>query len=182
MDIADALSQLADIHAPQAVGWWPLAPGWWLLIALLIAGLLWGLWKLMARLRLQRRANQAVAELDKCLNKLRADDEQDMQQRLIYVNEVNSVLRRVALAHFSQSEVAGLTGQQWIAFLRRYDQQQLLRDDLAQALAQGRFAPSCDIDTQALHSMAGTWIKGLYMARIDNNKTNSPSTATEHHA
>ena len=26
------LDQLRDIHLPEAIGWWPLAPGWWILI------------------------------------------------------------------------------------------------------------------------------------------------------
>ena len=29
---------LKDIHLPEAIGWWPLAPGWWIL--LLLIGLL----------------------------------------------------------------------------------------------------------------------------------------------
>ena len=28
---------LRDLHLPEAVGWWPLAPGWWVLIALAVA-------------------------------------------------------------------------------------------------------------------------------------------------
>ena len=32
------LSQLRDIHLPEAVPWWPPAPGWWMLFALVIAG------------------------------------------------------------------------------------------------------------------------------------------------
>jgi len=27
------LSSLHDIHLPEAIGWWPLAPGWYLLTA-----------------------------------------------------------------------------------------------------------------------------------------------------
>ena len=32
---------LRDLHLPDLIGTWPLAPGWWVLIALLAAGLLW---------------------------------------------------------------------------------------------------------------------------------------------
>ena len=30
---------LRDLHLPDAIGWWPLAPGWWVLIALSLLGL-----------------------------------------------------------------------------------------------------------------------------------------------
>ena len=180
MDIADALSESADIHMPQQVGWWPLAFGWGILIALLLALAGYGLWRLFKRMQLQRRLNNAIAELDKCQVQL-AGHTDDMQQRLVYVNNVNSVLRRVALAHFPHTEVAGLSGRAWVDFLRSQGNPQEITTELGDALSQGRFAPSCDVDTDALHNMARHWIKNLYMTRIDN-KTNSPGTATEHHA
>ena len=31
---------IRDLHLPEAIGWWPLAPGWWVLIVLLGIGLL----------------------------------------------------------------------------------------------------------------------------------------------
>ena len=27
---------LRDLHLPEVVGWWPLAPGWWVLLAMLV--------------------------------------------------------------------------------------------------------------------------------------------------
>jgi hypothetical protein len=29
---ASPLDQLRDIHLPEPIGWWPLAPGWWILM------------------------------------------------------------------------------------------------------------------------------------------------------
>ena len=34
------LLPLRDLHLPEMVGWWPLAPGWWFLIALAAAVIL----------------------------------------------------------------------------------------------------------------------------------------------
>ena len=31
---------LRDLHLPEAISWWPLAPGWWLLIAFAVAACL----------------------------------------------------------------------------------------------------------------------------------------------
>ena len=32
---------IRDLHLPDAIGWWPLAPGWWLVIVLIAVGLAW---------------------------------------------------------------------------------------------------------------------------------------------
>ncbi|MEX2335108.1 MAG: DUF4381 domain-containing protein [Pseudohongiella sp.] len=184
---------MADIHLPAEPGFWPLAPGWWVLAVLLLALLLYGAYRLHKRLQLRRRYRNALHELDKCLAQLQAG-EADMEQRLIYVNDVNSVLRRVALLHFAHSRVAGLSGQDWVAFIKQHDRSKRLTPDLASALAEGRFAPRCNVDTQALHSMARDWIRHLYMAKIrpdtDTNTDTKKSTDTanriqttaDHHA
>lgn len=193
MDFADALSDMADIHLPAEPGFWPLAPGWWVLAALLLALLVYGAYRLQKRLQLHRRYRSALRELDKCLASLQAragHNGATMEQRLIYVNEVNSVLRRVALLHFAHDRVAGLSGQAWVAFIKQHDRAGRLTPELAGALAEGRFAPRCDVDTQALHVMARDWIKNLYMARIkpDAAAETAPETTTrtrptaDHHA
>jgi hypothetical protein len=191
MDIADALSQLADIHLPQQPGYWPLAPGWWVLAMLLLALAGYAVWRGVQRWRLQRRYKSAFNELEKCkaqLHSAASGAEPDMAQRLSYVNDVNSVLRRVALLHFSQETVAGLSGKNWVDFMQQHDRSGRLAGDLAQVLAEGRFAPTSDVDTHELHAMAHHWIKNLYMARIKPNTSNIDSTssttspAVDHHA
>jgi len=37
-DMAAQLAQLRDIHLPDPISWWPLAPGWWALAAILLVG------------------------------------------------------------------------------------------------------------------------------------------------
>lgn len=185
MDFSDALSELADIRMPGDISWWPLAPGWWVLLAMLLALAAYGAWRLQKRLTLQRRLGGAISELSNARQMLVAAGENAMEQRLIYVNRVNAVLRRVAMLHLDHNSVAGLSGQAWIEFLRSHDKAGLLTPELAAVLSQGRFAPRCDVDADALERMAREWIKNLYMARIDANKnsdTHPTSPAAEHHA
>ena len=37
MPAPNPLDQLADIHLPDPVSWWPLAPGWWMLLGLAVS-------------------------------------------------------------------------------------------------------------------------------------------------
>jgi hypothetical protein len=105
---------LRGLHLPEAVGWWPLAPGWWLLIAaaVIAAGLLIRAW-------LRRRAHAAARR--RALRQLEAS-------RSAYARhgnpvtlgaEVSELLRRTMLAYAPRREVAGLTGDDWLAWLDR---------------------------------------------------------------
>ena len=46
---------LRDLHLPEVVSWWPLAPGWWVLIALAAVALIY-----LLRLYLRTRARGAA--------------------------------------------------------------------------------------------------------------------------
>ena len=105
---------LRSLHLPEAVGWWPLAPGWWLLIAaaVIAAGLLLRAWR-------RRRAHAAARR--KALRQLE-------ESRSAYAHhgnpvtlgaEVSELLRRTMLAYAPRAEVAGLTGDEWLAWLDR---------------------------------------------------------------
>jgi hypothetical protein len=194
MDSADPLSQLADIHLPEQVGFWPPAPGWWVLLALVLAALLFAAFRLLLAWRQRRMCGLALGELDKCFQTWRARlaaaqagaaaaqagaEQTEIAARLTLINEVNAVLRRVALRHHPQHVVAGLSGERWVAFLRTHSNAAALDDSLSAALAQGRFAPRCDVDADHLRVFAADWIKGMYLARIDATPP-SPELAPEH--
>ncbi|GGG56442.1 hypothetical protein GCM10011403_11980 [Pseudohongiella nitratireducens] len=191
MDLADALSQLRDIHMPaDTTGFWPLAPGWWALIVLLLALMGWLLWRYIKKQQLQRHINAALKELDRCRETwlqqaaLAAKGSPATDQnaaRLDYVNGVNAVLRRVALLHFPASTVASLNGKAWANFIAAQDRRNNLSEEQSKALAHGRFARQIDIDCEALYNTARHWINDLYVARI-KDKANPPSAVAQQHA
>lgn len=103
---------LRDLQLPEAIAWWPLAPGWWLLIGLVAFGLL-----LLLRHYLRRRAGGAArrhALLQ--LGQLTAEYEQH-RDAIRFSAALSELLRRTMLAYAPRKEVAGLTGDAWLAWL-----------------------------------------------------------------
>ena len=78
------------------------------------------------------------------------------------MNDVNSVLRRVALVKFPESNPGSLVGETWIAFIRRTGNSSQLDDQLSAALSHGRFRKQLEVDSQALNQMARSWILSVY--------------------
>lgn len=105
---------LRDLHLPEPIGWWPLAPGWWLVLAL-VAGLL--VWLALRALRYWRRGHArrvALAEV----RKLAARHAQDGDAQQL-AKQLSSLLRRAMLAYAPRHEVARLTGEAWMRWLDR---------------------------------------------------------------
>lgn len=164
MDSEELLAQLADIHLPEPVSFWPPAPGWWVLALLVLIGLVYlGRRVLAARTR-RKICDYALNELEGCYQSLVNSPQDDLDNlKLRYVNEVNSVLRRVALVHFPQANVASLGGHAWVDFIRQNGDASLLNEEIAAALSHGRFQTKCSVDADALHSMGRAWISSLYL-------------------
>ncbi|GAB5498192.1 MAG: DUF4381 domain-containing protein [Pseudohongiellaceae bacterium] len=170
MDSEELLTQLADIHLPEPVGFWPPAPGWWVLaVLLLIAAVV--AWRVYARQHARREiVGHALAELDRCYQRYAAAEASEGsadERKLRYVNEVNSVLRRVALVHFPGANAARLSGREWVDFIRENGDSSRLDDELAVALSYGRFQTRCDVNTEALYDLGKAWIRSLYTGNPD---------------
>ncbi len=163
MDSEELLSQLADIHLPEPVSFWPPAPGWWLLAVLLLIGAALLVRQLLKQREKRKICQYALAELDRCLQRMANSTDEPDQAQLHYINEVNSVLRRVALVHFPQRNVASLSGSAWVDFIREKGDSSLLDEELAKALSHGRFQPRCDVDADALNALGHAWVKSLYL-------------------
>lgn len=165
MDNAELLAQLADIHLPAPVSLWPPAPGWWILGVLLLALLVLATMRLLARLRQQRIRRFALAELDRIYGEYRAAESAGQAPeaaRLLFVNELNAVLRRVALWHYPDAGIASLGGRAWVDFIREKGDASRITEEIAGALREGRFMPHCEVDVEALREFGRHWIGSLY--------------------
>lgn len=105
---------LRDLHVPDPVGWWPLAPGWWLLIALVLGALGYLLYRQFDSWRRNAARRIALAELAR----LRRAYEQGADV-LALSKGLSELLRRSMLAYAPRDEVAGLTGERWLQWLDR---------------------------------------------------------------
>ena len=112
---------LREIHLPESVGWWPPAPGWWLLPVLLLLGL-GAAW--FSRLLYRRRKYSAISMARKELAAIRSRYAADTDAGRC-VRSVSGLLRRVSISVFPRAESAGLTGDEWVAFLQSGNSQKV---------------------------------------------------------
>ena len=102
---------IRDIHLPEPISWWPLAPGWWILLALII-GLIALFWFIKTRKKQQKDTlfsihQQVMEELQK-INQI--------EDNRLFTQKLSELLKRVAITKYGK-KVAGLTGKAWLEFL-----------------------------------------------------------------
>ncbi len=102
----DILAGLRDIVAPAPPPVWPPAPGWWLIgcSAAAIALLVW----MRAKKRLARSARTAALKQFSRIAALPAQPA---------IAELSTLMRRAAMTKFPRTDVAALTGRDWLEFL-----------------------------------------------------------------
>lgn len=148
---------LRDVHVPADVAWWPLAPGWWLLVLIplvLAAGCaVWRYWRSWCSRQPRRRAHRALLRI-RTAYAAHADS-----QRLL--QDLSGCLRRVALTVAPRSEVAALTGQDWLAFLDRHVSGQPFQAGAGRVLAEGPYQPAVDFDAEALLSLSEQVVEAM---------------------
>jgi hypothetical protein len=106
---SDPLAQLKDIHLPDAVSWWPLAPGWWILGALLVAGLAYTghfLWQRHHAFTYRRQALQQIKQLPS----------NSQHQR---ITDLFVLLKRVAVSAYPELNLSSLNQAEFIDFLKK---------------------------------------------------------------
>jgi len=122
---------LRDLHLPEAISWWPLAPGWWVIIVALA-----GVCVYLLRLYLRRRARGAARRHAlRQLAHITAEFEQH-GNAVAFSSDLSELLRRTMLAYAPRNEVAGLTGDAWLEWLDQDLDQPRFQGDAGRKLLQ----------------------------------------------
>ncbi len=103
---------LRDLHLPDPIGWWPLAPGWWFVILLAIGILGYLVWRAYQRWRYNAARRLALREL-----KRYEAEYLEHRDPVRLGRQVSELLRRAMLAYAPRGDVAGLTGEAWLQWL-----------------------------------------------------------------
>ncbi len=147
------LSQLRDIHAASAPGWWPPAPGWWVLALLLSILLALALRYGYQRWRVVRRRARLLAALEQIGREV--DPALEPHE---YLARMNKLVRVVALRAFPGTTCVRLQGIEWVHFLQSALPQSIDSASLA-ALASGPYEPYPRFNVNSLRQLAQTWVK-----------------------
>jgi hypothetical protein len=144
---------LKDIHIPEAIGWWPPAIGWWLLAILIPAllVLLYGLFKFLTR---KTAIKAAKKNLDDIKQNLALDN-------ITKLRELSMLIRRVSISVNPRTEVASLTGRQWLAFLDKSVSGAPFSEGCGQLLADApyRNTPPTEQEISQLIDQCEDWLK-----------------------
>ena len=110
-------ARLADIHLPEAISFWPVAPGWWIVLALLSS-------TLIMLLLLKKYKKPSAAANSRNLKKLAtkelqiiARDYQQHNNALETLKQLSIFMRRYVLSLAAREDVAALTDEQWLEYL-----------------------------------------------------------------
>jgi hypothetical protein len=165
METEDPLSQLRDIHLPDAVSLWPPAPGWWLLLLVLIVGIVYLYRHAIAAMIRRRKLASVLRELDQAwaaFNEQATFDNRRNQAGLEFLAAINSLLKRVSQVMYPESGSGNLTGKDWLRFLDACDNSTDFSQGAGTVLSDGIYQRRFDADTEALYQAARHWIERRY--------------------
>lgn len=155
---------LRDIHLPEAISWWPLAPGWWLLVAgfILMLAVIFISRKIYLKKQLKR---DIKSELENIKQQF-----QQSKNKSQLAKSLSVLLRRASMSYYPKMNIAGLTGEKWLSYL---DQTRLNRasnsrsagkqfqSETGKVLLTAPYLPEnarLEYDAQALIHLCESWL------------------------
>jgi len=152
--------ELRDIHLPEPISWWPLAPGWWILAAsiLLLIIIAFIIRKVYQRRQIKR---DIAAELQHIKQRYA-----DTQSNIELARSLSILLRRVSITCYPNHDVAGMTGEDWLHWLDQVQDNNKANNksfdsDTGRQLLSAPYLPDdavIDFDAQALIRLCESWL------------------------
>lgn len=155
--------QLRDIHLPEPISWWPLAPGWWISLAaiILIVAAVFIARKIYLGKQLRRDINSEL-ELIK-------QQYQQLENKPQLARALSILLRRANISFYPQSNIAGLTGEQWLQHLDSTNSkplaEQAFQSETGKVLLSAPYMPDdaeSDFDANQLISLCESWLTSTH--------------------
>ena len=148
--------QLRDIHLPEPISWWPLAPGWWiaLVILIILALLIVTIKKIRERKRTQKAA---LTELEKIRHFYQQDDD-----AVALIRSLSTLMRRASISFYPRHDASALTGDNWLSYLDNTARKKGFLHSDGKVLASAPYLPEnhCpSINTEALLSLCEDWLR-----------------------
>ncbi|MCV9999633.1 DUF4381 domain-containing protein [Pararhizobium sp. YC-54] len=109
------LRQMADIALPPPVSMMPATWGWAVLAGLVVLALAFALWRWLRRRAQNRYRRDALAELAVLEARIGTGPE-----RLQALAALPAIVKRTALAVWPREQVAALSGEPWVEFLKAH--------------------------------------------------------------
>jgi Ca-activated chloride channel family protein len=142
LGLVDLINLLEEVPEPPPISLNPQTPGW-IVLGVVVAVLLFlALRWVLRRHRAEAYRRAAMRELEQA-----GDDPA----------AIANVLRRTALAAYPRTEVAGLAGRDWLAFLDRTYQGTGFSKGEGQVFAVAPYQ-ACSVDPESA-KLAGEWIR-----------------------
>ena len=163
------LQQLRDIHLPEPVSPWPPALGWWVLLAVGLAALVLSIRKACVYRQTHKFRKVALQQLQTF-----AEEFQQRQNVQLYLQNANSVLRRVLLQTSSLPELTSKSGAGWSEILRISSQYKLDENALFW-LSTGCYQSEPDTDIADLHAQIISWVKQYQPAAMQREERQTPN-------
>jgi hypothetical protein len=146
------LQHLRDLDLPVEPSWWPPAAGWWLAALLFAAALAWLMrWLYTHHLqhRPYRRARHELEALQRALESGAIDGRR-------FVDGANALVKRLCIHVRGETEVARLSGAEWLAYLDRIAGGDVFSRGPGSVLGASRYAPRFEIEPRPLHEALHT--------------------------
>ncbi|MEM7027138.1 MAG: DUF4381 domain-containing protein [Pseudomonadota bacterium] len=146
---------LRDIHLPDTVNWWPLAPGWWILLVLLtilFGFIYWWLYK-------RQKPTRAVIDIaNEDFKQIKVAFTQH-NNKSILAKDISEFIRRVCLSLFTRTDTASLTGDDWLAFLDQQMEQAEFSQGFGRILNEAPYQSAPDYDDKKLINLIESWLQ-----------------------
>ncbi len=150
----DQLSQLKDIQLPETIPLWPPAIGWWVLAVLILIGLIY-----LCHFIYRSWQKKAVAKLALKQLTIYFAQHQATLNKIKYAQDINILLKQVALHYYPPILVAKLSGNSWVMFLNKTGNTTDFTDGPANILAKAPYATTLELDIAAVDKCCKAWVK-----------------------